>query len=257
MHEENSFLTLTYSDEMLPSDGSVHVRELQLFMKRLRKAIAPQKVRYYACGEYGDRTWRPHYHLVLFGFGFPDRYPWKQSGSGFTLYRSPLLDRLWAVDGRPLGHAEIGTVTAESGGYVARYVLKKVGGAPAKDHYLRPHPVSGELFQVEPEFALMSSRPGIAGAWFDKFEGDVFPSDFLVLDGAKVPVPKYFSGKLKGRNADPDRLLSSHDDLRPIRDKRRVHAAQPNRVWNRTPERLEVRAEVTTRRISQLKRDMD
>lgn len=251
MHEQSSFLTLTFSDEHLPTDGGVHVRDLQLFMKRLRKAIAPTKVRYYACGEYGDNFGRPHYHVVLFGYGFPDKTIWRKSPSGHELYRSPLLESLW-----PFGNSEIGTVTAQSGAYVARYVLKKIGGAPADDHYTRPHPITGELHRVPPEFALMSSRPGIAGDWFDKFEGDVFPSDFLVIDARKVPVPKYFSEKLKGRNLDASRLREI-DDLTPYRDKRRIESRTPQRVENRTKERLAVREEIQAARNKRLKRDVE
>ncbi|WXW90276.1 MAG: replication associated protein [Microviridae sp.] len=251
MHEESSFLTLTFNDENLPADGGVHVRDLQLFMKRLRKAIAPKKVRYYACGEYGDNFGRPHYHMVLFGFGFPDKTIWRKSPTGHELYRSALLESLW-----PYGNCEIGTVTAQSGAYVARYVLKKVGGAPADDHYTRPHPVTGEMHRVSPEFALMSSRPGIAGDWFDKFEGDVFPSDFLVIDARKVPVPKYFSEKLKGRNLDASRLREI-DDLTPIRDIRRIESRTPQRVENRTKERLAIREEIQAARMKRLKRDVE
>jgi len=257
MHDENSFLTLTYDDAHYPEDGSVQPRSLQLFMKRLRKAISPQKVRYYACGEYGEENWRAHYHVLLFGFGFPDRTPWRKSDTGFQVYRSAFLERLWAdADGRPLGHAELGTVTAQSGSYVARYVLKKIGGNAAADHYFRPNPVTGVMCQLQPEFALMSSRPGIGGKWFDRYEGDAFPSDFLVVDAAKVPVPKYFLEKLKGRNVDKSRLTQP-DDATPIQAKRRLAARDPHQVWNRSKERLAVREEVTEARISKLKRPME
>ncbi|MFN7611381.1 MAG: hypothetical protein ACK5QX_10675, partial [bacterium] len=62
LHEANSFLTLTYSNEHLPADLSVDVIALQKFMKRLRKALYPAPVRFVACGEYGENTLRPHYH---------------------------------------------------------------------------------------------------------------------------------------------------------------------------------------------------
>ena len=67
MHDENIFLTLTYDDEHLPKDNSVHKDEVQRFMKRLRKAVYPDKVRYFLCGEYGGQFGRPHYHVILFG----------------------------------------------------------------------------------------------------------------------------------------------------------------------------------------------
>lgn len=112
------------------------------------------------------------------------------------------------------------------------------------------------MHRVPCEFALMSSRPGIAGEWFNKFEGDVFPSDFLVIDARKVPVPKFFSEKLKGRNGDASRLREI-DDLTPYRDRRRAESRTPQRVENRTKERLAVRKEVAMSRLKNLKRDVE
>jgi len=253
LHEENSFLTLTYSDQYLPDDYSICVRELQLFLKRLRKSIEPRKVRFYACGEYGEKNLRPHYHLILFGYQFPDLNVWRRSPTGFYLYRSPALEKLW-----PYGNAEIGQVTAASGGYVARYVIKKIGGDPAGEHYTRLHPLTGEIVQVKPEFATMSTQPGIGHNWFQKFEKDAFPSDFLVHDGNKIPVPRYYSRKLKDRfqnpGSDPAALVP-RDDFSPMLKKRKDHAK--TQAHNNTPERLAVREEVAQLKLNRLTRELD
>lgn len=195
LHMSSSFVTLTYSDEFLPDDYSVSVREVQLFLKRLRKSSGAS-LRYFACGEYGGRTFRPHYHLLVFGLGFDDKTIWRRSGSGHYLYRSALLERVW-----PFGHSEIGSVTPQSAGYVARYITKKVTGSRAADHYSRVHPGTGELCSCRPEFVLMSRRPGIGSGWFDRFGGDAFPSDFVIVDGSKRPVPRFYSRKLEGKEA--------------------------------------------------------
>lgn len=194
LHERSSFVTLTFRDADLPADYSVSVRDVQLFMKRLRKSV--HAVRYFACGEYGDRNGRPHYHLIIFGHDFPDRVPWRRTGSGFVIDRSASLERLW-----PHGHCEVGTVTHQSAAYVARYCTKKVTGDLAAEHYTRVHPMTGQVVQVKPEFIVMSSRPGIGAAWFDEFAGDAFPSDFVVVDGRRSPVPKYYAKKLAEREA--------------------------------------------------------
>lgn len=65
------FITLTYSDELLPANGHLHKPDLQKFFKRYRKALhkeikEPLPLKYFACGEYGDTTDRPHYHAILF-----------------------------------------------------------------------------------------------------------------------------------------------------------------------------------------------
>lgn len=236
-HEHSSFLTLTFSDEHLPETGSVCVRDVQLFMKRLRKFLG-HRVRYFACGEYGDLNLRPHYHLILFGFDFPDRKPWRKTGSGFVTYRSEQLEKLW-----PFGQCEIGTVTPESCGYVARYCLKKVNGPAAEDHYTRQNPVTGEIHRVRPEFITMSTRPGIGSDWFGEFGSDAFPSDFVIVNGSRRAVPRYYKKKLDEASAGA------------ITAKRKAEARK--RADNNTPERLEVRQEVLERRLVNLQRELD
>lgn len=237
LHLDTSFLTLTFSDENLPEDYSVSVRDIQLFMKRVRKRIGIS-VRFFACGEYGGKAARPHYHVLLFGYGFPDRRPWRQTSAGYVTYRSDELDALWRF-----GHAEIGTVTRESAGYVARYCLKKVNGDLADRHYQRVHPVTGELVRVRPEFVVMSNKPGMGSGWYDKYSVDAFPSDFVTIDGKKVPVPRYYKKKLDEEQSEA------------ITRKRKEEAKK--RASDNTPERLAVREEVLILRLDNLKRQME
>lgn len=238
LHEANSFLTLTYSDANLPDDYSVSVRDLQLFMKRLRKAL-PVKVRFFACGEYGDKKGRPHYHVLLFGYDFmSDRRLWRKSPAGYLLYRSPTLEKIWTY-----GHSEIGEVTYQSAGYVARYCLETIGGEMAEEHYTRIHPITGEQVRVHPEFITMSTQPGIGKGWFKQFGGDAFPSDYLIIDGHKHPVPRYYKKQLSDRDA----FLVVTKRKRKSLDHRE----------NNTPERLAVREELQHLRAQQLKRDTE
>ncbi len=127
MYSSNSFITLTYNDANLPPDGSLVLRDYQLFMKRLRKHASPQIVRFYHCGEYGSNCrvcglsqlfccckmytpgiGRPHYHACLFNFDFPDKRLHKIENKQ-PLYSSKLLDELWGK-----GHSLIGEVTFKS-----------------------------------------------------------------------------------------------------------------------------------------------
>lgn len=131
-HEACAFVTLTFSEEHLPTDGSVSVDDVQRFIKRLRFRISPRKIRYYAVGEYGDHHGRAHYHVLVFGCADPE-----------------VFRECW-----PFGLVHVGTVTPSSASYVASYVTK---GA-TKDGDVR-------LKGRRPEFAVMSRRPGIgAGA---------------------------------------------------------------------------------------------
>lgn len=190
MHEaaafdSNAFVTLTYDDACLPSDGSLKYRDYQLFMKRLRKVAG--KVRFYMCGEYGDENFRPHYHACLFGYDFSDKKPFKTTGSGSSLYTSETLEALW-----PHGLSSTADVTFESAAYVARYCMKKVTGKAADAYYEKVDPDTGEIYKLTPEFNKMSLKPGIGHGWYSKYRSDVYPSDEVIVRGKACKPPKYY-----------------------------------------------------------------
>ncbi|WNK13330.1 MAG: replication initiator protein [Microvirus sp.] len=224
MHQANSFITLTYSEENLPANMSLDYRHFQNFMKRLRKKAGP--VRFFMCGEYGETNLRPHYHAIIFGYQFPDLIPWGKSPSGNPLYRSPILETLWTA-----GNTLIGQVTRQSAGYVARYCLKKVTGDLADGHY------QGR----EPEFARMSLKPGIGASFFHRYTSDILPNDYVVSDGWKIPVPKYY-----------ERLYQA-PDLDQVKHARELYAR--TKADNNTPDRLAAREEVAHAKIKSLLRN--
>ena len=186
LHEDNCFITLTYNNESLPEDGSLNKKHFQDFMKRLRKKYKNKKIRYYHCGEYGDKNFRPHYHAIIFGLQFDDQKLFTVN-NGEKLYTSEKLEKLW-----PFGFSTIGTVTFESAAYVARYVMKKVNGKNAKNHYERVDSNTGEIYSLVPEYNTMSRRPGIASGWFDKYKDDVYPSDNIHLREKTFRPPKFY-----------------------------------------------------------------
>ena len=110
--EDNCFITLTYA--VTPEHGSLtnEPSDFTLFMKRLRKRFPDIKIRYFMCGEYGERGSRPHYHACLFNFDFPDKQLFRRSPSGSLVYRSKVLEELW-----PFGFSSIGEVNFNSGKY--------------------------------------------------------------------------------------------------------------------------------------------
>lgn len=189
MHSRNAFVTLTYDQEHMPVDGSLDVREWQLFAKRVRKELGP--FRFLHCGEYGERTYRPHYHALLFGLDFADRVLLREKRGG-NLYASPTLERLW---GR--GQCSFGAVTPQSAAYVARYSVKAESGSRRKEQYRRLDEETGEEWYVRPEYLTMSRRPGLGAGWYAKFKSDVFPDDEVVLDGFKQGVPDFYWRKLE------------------------------------------------------------
>lgn len=227
-HPANSFLTLTYATEHLPVGGTLVKRDLQLFFKRLRKQIAPRRIRYFAVGEYGDLSFRPHYHICLFGWDFAhDRKLWSNSRQ-YALYYSPSLEKLWEY-----GHSSIGELNPSTAAYTARYVTKKINGPRAEEHYRRVHLGTGEEYQLQPEFSVSSRRPGIGTGHFDRYRTDIYPDDFVVLNGCKSRTPRFY-----------DKLLDRVDPalLEKVKAKRLDFAK--SRAENSTPDRLAVREKV-------------
>lgn len=236
----NVFVTLTYSPEHLPKDGSLDYRHFQLFMKRLRKKYG-SGVRFYMCGEYGDQTARPHYHAILFNIAFDDRVPWRKTPTGYTQYRSSSLESLWG-----LGNCEFGDVTFKSAAYVARYIMKKVTGDQAAFHYCDIDIETGEvLHEVKPEFNNMSRRPGIGRGWIEKFTSDVYPGDFVVVNGKRQRPPRYYDKFFEA--VDPKEF--DHLCLERRLETRKASA-------NMTPARLAVRERVAQANLDRLVRPL-
>nr|WAE43872.1 MAG: replication initiator protein [Microviridae sp.] len=217
MHERNCFITLTYNDAHLPPYGTLLKRDVQLFMKRLRKRFG-EGIRYYYAGEYGPKLGRPHYHILLFGHNFDfDKYKWMTSPAGFDLYRSPSLEEIWSIKGRSIGYSSVADLTFDSAGYVARYCMTKIGGDAALSHYSVFDSDTGEvLFDRLPEFNDMSRRSGIGSSWFDKHSSDVYPADHVIVKRREYPPPRYYDRRLE--LIDPDMLIS----IKEVRTKKIV-----------------------------------
>lgn len=244
LYEQNSFITLTYADQYLPSDLSLKKHHFQKFMKKLRFAHSNQTIRFFHCGEYGEKYGRPHYHCCLFNYDFQDKKPWKKS-NGQQLYISDELQKLW-----PLGHSSIGSLTFESAAYVARYITKKITGPMAYEHYNVIDKETGEvLADREPEYTTMSRRPGIGIEWYRKYKKDVFPDDFIVVKRGtsyhQCKTPRYYRDKL----AEDDPKLALQ-----LKVERKM--AAENSVDN-TPERLLTREELQYIKFERLKRSFE
>lgn len=277
LHKHNSFITLTYNDDMLPDYGALNYDHWTGFIKRLRDTIDPLRIRYYMVGEYGDYNLRPHYHAIIFGFDFPDKV-FHKSRFGEHLYRSPLLEKKWSIpEGEPgaglsYGYSSIGTVTAASAAYVARYSMKKLIGVEfdgreefyvpetgevlsrpkVNERYIRYNQETGDRIIVPPEKALMSRRDGIGKKWFDEFGKDVYRTypngrihDCLKTEqGFTVRPPSYY-----------DSLLSKVDEEQLERVKAQRQIAMEKHASEFTPERLAQKRTCLLSKLDQLKRN--
>lgn len=270
MWDHNRFITLTYRPEAhctdeqkekglhVPSDGSLHLSHFQKFLKRLRYHFKDRNIRYYGCGEYGDKNHRPHYHANLFNMHFPDEQLLKEDELG-RLFGSELLDNIWGY-----GFTSVAEFTPETAGYVARYCLKKITGIGSHDKYLRFDMDSGQPYWVTPEFQVQSTtkackehkkyQPGcdqcqgaLGRKWFEKYQGDVYPSNQTPIVGTGVinGTPPYYDYLLK--KEDPDLLQKTVD-------KRREYVKKNQHEF--TPERLKAKYDVRLAQINHLERNL-
>jgi len=198
-HEESYFLTLTFSDDYLPSDLSLRSWHLQDFWKRLRHQLDLEaeffdgplagevpRIKYYAAGEYGDENFRPHYHATV--FGLPLRrlgdLVYHAKSQDFTLYRSPWLERLW-----PWGFSTVAEMTFETAAYVARYCTKKL--FKERDMYAE--------VGVLPERAWISK--GLGRSWYDDFAAETWRDDYIVNSrGHQMAVPRTYMRWLEAQD---------------------------------------------------------
>lgn len=239
LHESNCFITLTYDDEHLPANGSLVKKHHKDFIKRLRKHCYPKKIKFYLCGEYGDRNGRPHYHAIIFNHDFFDKSLISVSGDS-RLYNSPQLTKLWGH-----GLTSVGDVTFESAAYVARYILKKVTGEQADEHYKSVDSETGELSVIEPEYTSMSNRGGgIGRAWYEKYKHDL-DKGFITMRGVKMRPPRFYDKLIEQDNS------YFMDFLKFEREKE-----ADSHVDDNTRERLDVREKVKKSQINQLKRNL-
>lgn len=279
MHRHNCFLTLTLNDEHLTGKyftgkyyrngqpayaGTLLKRDVQLFWKRLRKALSKGRgaihdallytppssadmglrpmppLKYYMAGEYGEQFRRPHYHACLFGVDFADKKYLCKSPTGEKLYRSPALEQLWTQ-----GFSTIGTVTFESAAYVARYVMKKINGDKQKTHYEVIDQETGEIINLQPEYNDMSRREGIGKGFLNRYATDVYPLGKVIVRGKQTNAPRYYDKQYK--RTDP----YAYDELKLTRE------MEARAKWyENTHERLAVREQVATATINHLKRKL-
>lgn len=225
--ERNYFLTLTYDEEHLPSPRFIIEKEtgevqglypfsplcpddLKKFMKDLRRYFSyhygHDNLRFFACGEYGEKYSRPHFHLILFNCPELELCIYKKNFNGDILYNSPVIDSVWKK-----GYCVLAEVNFDTCAYVARYVMKKHFGKDFKFY---------EENGLVPEFTRMSRKPGIARKYYDENKEQFYHFDSLNILGKdgktmKVKPPSYF-----------DRLydVDSPEDMKRLKELRKEAA---------------------------------
>lgn len=194
-HDESWFLTLTYDDEHLPIShasnpatgemisfhSTLVKKHLQDFFKRLR-FNSKQSIRYFAAGEYGTSTFRPHYHILVFGLHLDDLQVIRKNFAGDSYFTSDFIAKCW-----PFGFHILGKVTWQSAAYVARYTMKKASSGYDKRFY--------DVAGIESEFQVMSLKPALGRQYYDDHP-DLFDYDSFSVStpqgGRRMYPPEYF-----------------------------------------------------------------
>lgn len=206
-HKHAYFVTLTYNDVHIPEgfycinedtgeaaiSWTLRLKDFQDFMKRVRK-YKGVGIRYFACGEYGSQTFRPHYHAIIFGLQLEDLVPFGKNPLGHQYFRSEFLEKCWSqrLPGKvyeSLGFVGVAPVTWETCAYTARYVMKKLKGPEAQFY---------DDYGLEPPFTVMSRKPGIADQWYHDHPG-CMEQDYINIStptgGRKFKPPRYYEQK--------------------------------------------------------------
>lgn len=222
------FCTLTYDDDHLPqlvprvcADTGVVIWQHALvpehftnFIKRLRQKLVDHGLqrtysfdtfsgdhfdvglRYYGCGEFGEQSLRPHYHICLLNCDLPDIVPFGVSKSGEMQWFSSFLQECWKdpKDGSLMGRTALGKVTPQSAAYVARYIMKKQLGSSRREDRAAEREAFGDSFQDE--FVRCSRRPGLGRAYFEEHSSDIYRVDavYRKLSDFKTEMkpPRYY-----------------------------------------------------------------
>lgn len=246
LHEENCFVTCTFDDEHLYARHnpiSLDKPEFQKFLKRLRKRFPDKKIRYYMCGEYGERYKRPHYHAILFGIDFPDK-KLEKIENGFRYYSSSILRELW-----PFGNNIISDVSFDTCAYVARYIMKKHLGKDAWMQYFEYIDWNtGECVGHRiPEYTTMSRRSGIGKEFLDRYLQDIYPHDRIFMRGRGYSKPpKYYDTQFEIHSpTEFERLKAA-----------RIDAAK-SKASDNTTDRLIAKQTVKLAQLRTIKRNRD
>lgn len=199
-HDSVYFVTLTYDDDHIPIveqldedtgeyfiHSTLRKRDIQLFIKRLRRACPNDSIRYYVAGEYGETTDRAHYHAIIYGLHLFDLQPCGRSETGNQYFTSETLSNIWRN-----GFVSVEPANEFTYKYVASYVTKKLG-LHSNEAY--------EEKGLQPPFSLQSLKPGIGYQYLVDHKGDIAYYDRIVLGNSNgsyqfVP-PRYWYKKLE------------------------------------------------------------
>lgn len=220
-YNNNAFITLTYDQDHIKYNKKIDEEtgeiskietlvpeDLTKFIKDLRRYYKyhynHEGIRFYACGEYGSKTERPHYHIICFNLPIEDKKIFFKNINGNNVYLSESIQKIWGK-----GIISIGEVTWESAAYTARYVMKKMKGPGSEEYYKEKG--------VIPEFVRMSRSPGIAWDYYNDNKEKIYKNDEIILTNKKGKAKVVKPSKYYDRLFD----LDNPEAMKAIKEKRK------------------------------------
>jgi hypothetical protein len=196
--KDGCFVTLTYNNESLPQGETLVKEHLQIFIRELRRGLYPKKIKYYACGEYGDTTQRPHYHAIIIG--------WKpELEQCYTPDKKQVVSKeieaLWTY-----GHNTVGTPDREAIQYVVGYIRKKLYGSKSEDYGTRL-----------PPFPIQSQGIGLNYCMSHYKE---ILNRGITRNGKQVGIPRYYKKKLVDQEVVNEEYFQLEASIHSFEEKR-------------------------------------
>lgn len=191
---DSVFLTLTYDDKSVPENMSLKKKDLQDFFKRLRMSVNGRTIKYFACGEYGGETERPHYHSIIYGVGLQEddkkavMDSWKKCD--------------WKND--KIYTRSFGIVEPDSIRYVCQYIDKKFTGELAEKEY--------KDRDREPVFKICSQ--GLGKNFCIDNKDQLIENKGFTVRGVPHSFPRYYLKKLDLENSDFRKDISEEKEKR-------------------------------------------
>lgn len=274
------FLTLTYNNQNLPLGGYLIKRDIQLFLKKLRKKYPDNDIRYLVCGEYGPHGGRPHYHMICYGWQPDNLKVYRTNKKGDVLYQSEELyhggnQGLWGK-----GFCTIGELNYQTACYTARYVQKKAGIDVQHREYIDyKDPETGMMKSKikktdangkPPEFILSSKQPAIGRRYWEQHKEKIKKDNgILIFNGKRAvlkPIPSYFKRLWKEEN--PEEFYNNRytEQLRTEEGERKllqaiklkdqtIFADADVKLWYQKQYQLETQKILLNQRAKALRRD--
>lgn len=198
------FATLTYEDLLCPTQGVIK-EDITKFLKRLRKKSQTSGIKYFICGEYGTKTYRPHYHAILIGIR-PDK---------------ELIQKTWGLGLTDVRKIEYGSIK-----YVVDYIKKEIA----------PEAVG------ERNWPFTMKSKGLGREWMKKYISEILEDKTIIQNGYRRSIPRYYLKKFKDWGGEWEQyrqyLLEAEDErVRALnaREQKRVSDENlENQIWGDT-----------------------